>query len=157
MEPTAIYATVDLALKHKNRRNSARGRGTGKKVHGPPQRPPPTPPAAYTGNMTLPASVNTTKSPQSTRPPPSEQAPKPPPPRIPKKPSQLLAQLEKNNDNKKKKKSTVPPKPIPYHIYINTKRKMGASCGGVESRGAGGDKENRDTLHRDSDSDDSDD
>lgn len=129
VNPDAIYSTVNMALKHKNRRNSTskRDKGTGKKPHGPPQRPPPTPPPAYTSKRTPPVTTPGSPQPGDTAPqssPPPPTSPKPPLPKIAKKSSQLLAQLE---SEKRKKAKKAPPKPVPYHIYIKSKKMMGSS------------------------------
>ena len=159
--PNAVYAQVDMALKRKNRRNSTSKGGreeTGRKRPGPPpQRPPPIPPVAYTGKKTNPPPPVATKKPSLTEQanratsehnhlPSSSPSLKPQtlpkPPTIPKKVSQVLAE---------KKRKIVPPKPIPYHIYIKAKEKRllnGSSSGPGRT---GKEKENR-PSHRDSDS-----
>ena len=95
--PNAIYSTVDVSSK-KKRHNSSAGK-TNKLHFSPPSRPPP------------------------SRPPPSRPPPCPPTalhkkqhPAVPKKPPQFLAKLESKKD--------PPPKPIPYHLYILSKKKL---------------------------------
>lgn len=166
--PTAIYAQVNMALKRKNRRNSTSrgdsGEDSGRKRPVPPQRPPPTPPTAYTSKKATPPPVAPKKpSLQSHEGSSSRTSPEhnnitssssptkipllPKPPAIPKKASQVLAE---------KKRKIVPPKPIPYHIYIKAKEKRLLNASGPERRGE--DKENRpDSYGRDTDSDGSND
>ena len=142
-----------MAMKRKNRRNSTGGGEGGRKKPAPPQRPPPTPPAAYSGKRTPPPPVAPKKpslhspiaSPEKISSPSSKPLTLPKPPAIAKKASQVLAE---------KKRRTVPPKPIPYHIYIKAKEKrLLKGSGGRET----GNKENVPTIccTRDTDSDSS--
>lgn len=138
--PNAIYAQVDMALKHKNRRNSTSKReentrrgddgrreeaGGRKRPALPPQRPPPTPPQAFSAKKTPPPVaprkpsshvIENTNSRSANSSPEKSVKPLtlPKPPAIDKKASQVLCE---------RKRKVVPPKPIPYHIYIRTKEK----------------------------------
>ena len=145
---TAVYAQVNMAMKRKNRRNSTSKSDSDreKKKPAPPQRPPPTPPPAYSNKKPAPPPV-APKKPRSQSPENSNKATQPlvtdqedhgskSPPTLPKSPaiskkaSQLLAE---------KRNKIVPPKPIPYHIYIKAKEKR--LLNGGEERGRE-DKEN---------------
>ena len=137
----AVYAIVDIYAK---KTSSSAATGT----------PPPDPSKVVYDIVDMyPARRSSSASAAGKPLHPPSRAPPPPPapfkklgPPVPQKSVQLMADIEK----KRKKRRVPPPKPVPYHIYILTRKSSGTALTKItESTGNKGKKK----AFKDSDSD----